>query len=538
MPEKRYKRREFLKGLSFLGVGALAGSLASRIAQAYSIPQVEKIYSPKHPDFTADVLVYRDGEYAVAVDNKGNTIARSTDHAEAIQKAIDHVQNQGGGKISLGSGTFYLSKPIEVTKLPLFIEGAGNGTTLIYPSRSLNDYMIKVGKTDEHQNYFGLKNVSIWGGRSVGYTNKGILLRRLSFVYMENVRILGFIGTALRMEEVWDSGFIRVTVDSSGNPGTSEPMVHIHHGGYGDNSNNLFFFGFHVESNYYDAIVIEGDPTQETTMNRMIVFVGLKTHPLLPTPSGYPQVKVLGSFFIFFTNSALAAKGSNAIVIDNNSFHIYIKGNRFGGSGDYPIKISNASKILIQGNGFYETNGAVYADSTTSGIHVVDNIIDNSGTPTNNAIELFFDNRIIGNKIHGKFPIAIYVTGAQNEIIGNRIYTSSSGEGINANTTANTISDNYIQYCTRGILVNTDSIVKGNRVFECDRGIEIGANAKRVNIIGNDIRDGRSTPEMDYGILENNGCDYNIIALNNIRGYTTEAIHTVGTNDVVVNNIT
>ena len=36
-----------------------------------------------------DVLVYRDGEYAVAVDRHGREIARSTNHAEVIQRAID-----------------------------------------------------------------------------------------------------------------------------------------------------------------------------------------------------------------------------------------------------------------------------------------------------------------------------------------------------------------------------------------------------------------------------------------------------------------
>ena len=127
MPEKRYKRREFLKGLGFLGAGVFAGSLASRIAEAYSIPQVEKIYSPKHPDYTADVIVYRDGEHVVAVDNKGNTIARSTDHAEVIQKAIDSLSE--GGRVFVKAGTYNCRTTITINK-PISFLGEHKATVL------------------------------------------------------------------------------------------------------------------------------------------------------------------------------------------------------------------------------------------------------------------------------------------------------------------------------------------------------------------------------------------------------------------------
>jgi len=54
-------------------------------------------YTPISP---ADVIVFREGEYAVVVDGKTKeVIARSTDSAEVVQKAIDHVYDEGGGVV-------------------------------------------------------------------------------------------------------------------------------------------------------------------------------------------------------------------------------------------------------------------------------------------------------------------------------------------------------------------------------------------------------------------------------------------------------
>ena len=83
----------------------------------------------------ADVIVYRDGDYAVAVDRFGNEIARSTDHASVIQEALRH-----GGRIVL-NGDFKLSSSIVVrdtidmlsiihTHGRIFWEGVGHAIQL------------------------------------------------------------------------------------------------------------------------------------------------------------------------------------------------------------------------------------------------------------------------------------------------------------------------------------------------------------------------------------------------------------------------
>ena len=107
---RQHKRREFLKTL---GVGAVSlgiGALIPKVAEAYMVPSVERIVSPGHPDFIADVIVYREGEYAVAVDRNGNTITKSTDHTDVIEKAIEV-----GDSIVL-TGEFELGRQLVIDK--------------------------------------------------------------------------------------------------------------------------------------------------------------------------------------------------------------------------------------------------------------------------------------------------------------------------------------------------------------------------------------------------------------------------------------
>ncbi|RLI46888.1 hypothetical protein DRO69_02175 [Candidatus Bathyarchaeota archaeon] len=76
-----------------------------------------------HTAPTADVVVYREGNLAVAVGAKTKIkIASSTDHAQVIQKAIDHVANKGGGRLYIKSGVYCISDTITISK-PIHIEG-------------------------------------------------------------------------------------------------------------------------------------------------------------------------------------------------------------------------------------------------------------------------------------------------------------------------------------------------------------------------------------------------------------------------------
>ncbi len=82
---------------------------------------------------TADAIVYRDGDQAVAVDRWGRLIEASTDHAGVIQAAIDYVYKiYGGGTVYVLPGTYTLAAQIPSSNVYGYVEliGSGHGTLL------------------------------------------------------------------------------------------------------------------------------------------------------------------------------------------------------------------------------------------------------------------------------------------------------------------------------------------------------------------------------------------------------------------------
>ena len=82
-----------------------------------------------HPVVPASVIVYLDGDYAVAVDGSTKqVIKRSTDHTEVIQAAVDYLST--GGKIYIAGGDYTVGsidfKGVDYIE----IEGCGYKTTL------------------------------------------------------------------------------------------------------------------------------------------------------------------------------------------------------------------------------------------------------------------------------------------------------------------------------------------------------------------------------------------------------------------------
>ena len=105
-------RRDFLKLLASLGVGIGVAELAKAgIANAQLVPTPEVLVrkSDIHA-FPADVIVFRDGDYAVAVARGKGEIYRSKDHAYVLQRAIDYLVNEcnGRGTIDLGLGDYII----------------------------------------------------------------------------------------------------------------------------------------------------------------------------------------------------------------------------------------------------------------------------------------------------------------------------------------------------------------------------------------------------------------------------------------------
>lgn len=86
----------------------------------------------------ADVIVYRDGDYAVAVETQTRQIiARSTEHATVIQSTINHLTS--GGKIYIAKGEYVINPTYRDTnwyvglimKNRISLVGAGAGKTIL-----------------------------------------------------------------------------------------------------------------------------------------------------------------------------------------------------------------------------------------------------------------------------------------------------------------------------------------------------------------------------------------------------------------------
>ena len=136
------------------------------------------------------VLVYRDGEYAVAVDENGQTIAKSTDHAKVIQKAVNYGGNEPVRIFLLGR--FYIDKTIELRE-NIAVEGPSSSWYNISASLLLTAD-VPLFKILGQRNVT-IKNLSI-GAEPVGI-GTGIQIERVGTdgptnIYIENLRIHNF----------------------------------------------------------------------------------------------------------------------------------------------------------------------------------------------------------------------------------------------------------------------------------------------------------------------------------------------------------
>ena len=130
----------------------------------------------------ADVIVYKDGDYAVAVDSKtGQVIVRNMDHAYVIQEAINHLSS--GGKIYIDTGNYEIGKTI-ILSSNISIVGSGNSTIL---NLSVDTNMFENPDSSDINN-ISIENMVLDGqGRnynaiSIGY---GVNKSMLKFKHLE-----------------------------------------------------------------------------------------------------------------------------------------------------------------------------------------------------------------------------------------------------------------------------------------------------------------------------------------------------------------
>lgn len=231
--------------------------------------------------------------------------------------------------------------------------------------------------------------------------------------------------------------------------------------------------------------------------------------------------------------------------------------------------------LLITGNVFNQTSGtAITCDAGTGDfLTIVDNSFINGvdraiylvGTAVlpNEQIRIannyFFSQNDIAIELEGSEEVIIanntfldpdnggIVTDAncqQLTIVGNQIFGTPVGPGINCQAPDSTIADNYIQGSgggdpAQGILVEADLVtITGNHIKESDgHGIEISGN--QCSIVGNNIDQPGLDTDDTYDGINLDGDDNTAIA-NSIRpslyGHadTRYGINIVGGNENVV----
>lgn len=163
----------------FMAAGAGAQSWNSLL-----LPLSGGKYTPQTVGFAGRAWWLDDYSYAgyfLGTKSLGSVVCNivdvtgSGDITQALQTAVDHVGNAGGGIVRIPAGTFSMSAPVAVPYSSVSIEGAGSGQTVINVAAN---YGTDNGSTD------GLFSFGRALGAAVndGWTNKGAVVANLTSI--------------------------------------------------------------------------------------------------------------------------------------------------------------------------------------------------------------------------------------------------------------------------------------------------------------------------------------------------------------------
>jgi len=159
-----------LKTLTSLGVGFGAGYLLSQIPRlSISLPEYHVIRKESYVS-PASVIVFKEGDYAVAIDGKTKEIIEmSKDHGKVIQKAIDYLMN--GGRIIIKKGNYNIKSAIYIRNSNITLSGEGAGTVL--STTGMDETFIIIGYDTSVENII-IRNLQIDGTNLTEPSTKGI----------------------------------------------------------------------------------------------------------------------------------------------------------------------------------------------------------------------------------------------------------------------------------------------------------------------------------------------------------------------------
>ncbi len=405
------------------------------------------------PIVPADVIVYREGDYAVAVDGKTKqVIAHNKDHAEVIQKAIDHIADEGKGKIYIKQGEYILTSPIKIDTLSNIIiesdyavirasnnlvpETFGGSTVTLLGIRKSNNVIIKGLIMDGNKD-----NVSEF--------SVGLLISESQRILIYNNEIRNVRGHAIALwfedPSIFSSDIYVIKNHMHDNVGSS--MFKVQKCMYG-----IFMYNI-IENS--DQMGIELDPGTDKTILAYNVIRNTRHNGIEIDNAGY-SVSVIGNkLFIIGTAQSVIPKSGGGYhyfhgIMVYDTFYTLIQGNEiwipYGHGiciGDESVGSGGKRKIIIKDNIIINPSQASSSVGYFDGIRIVDIptliegniIVDTRSAPRmrygiSSAVTLDKDIIIKNNYISGYTTSAMYgVHGAK--LIDNIGYvTMNSGVAV------------------------------------------------------------------------------------------------------------
>jgi hypothetical protein len=205
----------------------------------------------------------------------------ATDSAAAIQAAITSLPVTKGGVIDFGVGTYSITPGQIVISTPgTVLQGKGEATdgfgalagTALISDTGTGEMISFLGSAATTPVDSCQINDIVLDGQEETVT--GLSLKWVSNFRSRNTWVNRCFDDGVYLEQVWDSSFYDLDIESCGAQGTGKVGLRIYNGGT-DNCNNLRFFAFHAEGNYGDDVWIDSSGAG-TGGNHQILFQGGK----------------------------------------------------------------------------------------------------------------------------------------------------------------------------------------------------------------------------------------------------------------------
>ena len=463
----------------------------------------------------ADVVVYRDGDNAVAIDSKGRIISKSTIHDNVINDAINYLSSNGGGLLKL-NGVFTISSPI-VIKSNIILSGNGSSTKIVIADNA-NINAIENPSAEPITDVV-IQNITIDGNRS-NQSSNGIGINigygvAKSNITIRNVKIINMLSHA-----IWVDGSVspkNILIDNV-------YISNSYSGIAGYNHENVTVRKVYIENVDWEGIHLTGN----SSVTPAYVSKRPRIYDVIIVNSGgngidisYTEGAIVSGFYI----SSCGVKGINGEPLSDSAHSDIPEGDR--------AVIENGIIENCSGSGIYITYGY---RTRIRNVYVINCGQAYAGTTD--------------ERRHG------IVFAVEHGVIENVVVSGSGGSGIKLNLNskyARIIRSYLISNNEHGIhwynpqygIIAYNVVMNNGQSGTGYNGIHIeGSLASfRTLVIGNASMDLQTTKTQEYGIYETSTATTftgdNIIAYNVVPSglQAVGSIYKSGSNTKVLNNL-